>query len=312
MTTANAPGKIILFGEHAVVYGQPALAIPVSEVQASTTVTEIDTPESSRILLLAPDIQFQGWLHELNPDHPLVKACQLTLEALEVGDSPSIKIEINSTIPIASGMGSSAAISISIIRALCQHLETQLPPQVQSQIAFEVEKLHHGTPSGVDNTVIAFEQPVFFKHGEDPKPFEVGAPLTLLIADSGSRSLTSDAVGRVRDGWMKDTSSYEAIFDQIGAITRLARQAIKAGQLHVLGSLMNHNQELLRALQVSSPELEHLIQAALENTAIGAKLSGAGLGGNMIALVSHENAKATVDALYQAGATNIILTVLEE
>jgi len=312
MTTANAPGKIILFGEHAVVYGQPALAIPVTEVQASTTVTEMDSSEKGRILILAPDIQFQGWLHELNSENPLAKACRLTLEALEIKDSPSIRIEINSTIPIASGMGSSAAISISIIRALCQHLGSELLPQVQSQIAFEVEKLHHGTPSGVDNTVIAFEQPVSFKHGEDPKPFEVGVPTTLLIADSGSRSLTSDAVGRVREGWREDPSSYEAIFDQIGSITRLARQAIKAGQLHVLGSLMNHNQELLRALQVSSPELEHLIRVALENTALGAKLSGAGLGGNMIALVSHENARSIVDALDQAGAANIILTVIEE
>jgi len=312
MTTANAPGKVILFGEHAVVYGQPALALPVLEVQATAIVTEIDDTESGQILLLAPDIQFHEWLHQADPEHPLARVSQLTLEAVEILDPPALKIQISSSIPIASGMGSSAAISIAIIRALCQHLESPMSAEKQSQIAFKVEKLHHGTPSGVDNTVIAFEQPVFFIQGDDPKPFEVGAPLTLIIADSGITSSTSDAVGQVRDGWIKDKVSYEAFFDQIGSITRLARQAIKAGQKHVLGSLMNRNQELLRTLEVSSPELENLIQVALENGALGAKLSGAGLGGNMIALVPEENTNSILESLNEAGASRTILTVLEQ
>jgi mevalonate kinase len=311
MTTAYAPGKVILFGEHAVVYGQPALAIPVREVQASATITEITDTERGRILLSAPDIHFQEWFHLVDPQNPLAKVIQLTLDTLEITNPPAIKIEINSTIPIASGMGSSAAISIVIIRGLGQHLESPLTPERQSQIAFEVEKLHHGTPSGVDNTVIAYEKPVFFKHGDEPKPFEVGAPLLLIVADSGSNSLTYDAVGQVREGWTKDQDSYDAIFDQIGSITRLARQAIKAGQNHVLGSLMNRNQEFLRALKVSSPKLEILIQVALENGALGAKLSGAGLGGNMIALVTDENSNNVLEAIKEAGASRTILTVLE-
>jgi mevalonate kinase len=312
MTTVYAPGKVILFGEHAVVYGQPALAIPVQEVHACARITEIEGAECNRVLISAPDIEFQEWLHDLDPEHALGKATQLTLERIGITNQPAVKIEITSTVPIASGMGSSAAISVVIIRAISQHFKSTLPPEVQSEIAFEVEKYHHGTPSGVDNTVIAFEKPVFFQHGENPKPFDIGAPQTLIIADSGTTSLTSKAVGQVREAWSKDQASYEAIFDQIGSITRLARKAINTGQSHVLGSLMNHNQDLLRALNVSSPQLENLIRVALENGALGAKLSGGGLGGNMIALVTEENAELAIDALQQAGASRTILTVLEK
>jgi mevalonate kinase len=311
MTSASAPGKVILCGEHAVVYGRPALALPVHQVQAKATITDISDEKRGQILIHAPDIQFTKWLHEIETDNPLLRVVQLTLDTLQLQDQPALKLEVRSSIPIASGMGSSAAISIAIIRALSQHLGALLPPEQQSQIAFEIEKIHHGTPSGIDNTVVAFEQPVYFVHGEEPVPFEIGVSFYLVIADSGIASPTSEVVAKVRDRWLKEKAYYEALFDQIGFVSHSAHRAIKAGQIHVLGSLMNHNQVLLDTLGVNSPELEQLIQAARESGALGAKLSGAGLGGNMIALVTRETSDAVLSALRKAGTVSAILSKVE-
>ena len=286
MTSASAPGKVILCGEHAVVYGQPALALPVHQVNAEATLTPIDDEKKGGVFIHAPDIELSQWMHEIAPDNPLRCVIQRTLEAIEVRDFDAQKLEIRSTIPNASGLGSSAAISIAIIRALSRHFKAPLPPEEQSLIAFEIEKRYHGTPSGIDNTTIAFEKPVYFIQGEEPVTFEIGAPFHLIIADSGVASPTSEAVAKVRERWMKDKVYYEALFDQMGFISHSAQRAIKAGQIHVLGSLMNHNQELLKAIGVSTPQLEHLIQVARDRGALGAKLSGAGLGGNIIAVVT--------------------------
>jgi mevalonate kinase len=312
MTSSSAPGKVILCGEHAVVYGQPALALPVHQVKAEATLTELHDEENDRILIQAPDIHLSQWMHEIDPDNPLRKVIQLTLEMIGIRDFTAQKLEIRSTIPIASGMGSSAAISIAIIRVLSQHFDSPLPPEIQSQIAFEIEKSYHGTPSGIDNTTIAFERPVYFIRGKDPIPFEIGAPFHLIIADSGTASSTSEAVAKVKESWLKDKAHYEALFDQIGFVSHSAQHAIKAGQVHVLGSLLNQNQMLLDSIGVSTPQLEKLIQVSRENGALGAKLSGAGLGGNIIALVNEEASEAVVSAVLEAGAVGAILTKVGE
>ncbi|NIM92527.1 MAG: mevalonate kinase [Anaerolineales bacterium] len=311
MTEANAAGKIILFGEHAVVFGQPAIAVPVAEVYATADVSDSEAIEPGQIRIIAPDIRDSMWLHDAPEDQPLAKAVRLTLEMLPPQQMAGLSIEIRSTIPIASGMGSSAAVSVAIVRALSRHFEYPLPPEEQSSIAFEVEKLHHGTPSGVDNTVVSHEKPVVFTQGEEPKPFEVGQSLNLIIGDTGLPSPTLEAVAMVREGWKQDEAYYQSLFDQIGDLTRLALRSIKAGELKAIGSLMNHNQKLLQALGVSSVELENLIQAAQEVGALGAKLSGAGLGGNMIALASYENVDAIRDAIENSGATRTIFTTVE-
>jgi mevalonate kinase len=312
MISARASGKIILFGEHAVVYGRPALAVPVQQVNATVRISPIQGQVEGQILIQAPQINLFNWLHDIDPEHPLAKAIHLTLRTADANEFEPIRMEISSSIPIASGLGSSAAVSVAVVRALSQYLGSPFPAEVQSQIAFEVEKLYHGTPSGIDNTVIAHERPVFFIAGEEPKPFSIGAPFFLVIADTGVSSPTSEAVAKVRAGWEKEKDYFEALFDQIGEISRLAKRTIKEGQIHVLGPLMNHNQVLLEALGVSSPELERLIHASREAGALGAKLSGAGLGGNMIALVEPHSSQEVNHALHAAGAAQTILTRVQE
>lgn len=308
MTIAHAPGKIILFGEHAVVYGRPAIAVPLAQVQATAEVTDIEPAPGARIQIEAPDVAVTCWLHECPENDPLAKIVRLTLEELAVVDPPALKIVVRSDIPIASGLGSGAAVSVAIVRALSEHLNQPLGLDRQSALAFEVEKLHHGTPSGIDNTVVTHNQPVFFVRGSPPQPFRIGQPFTLAIGVSDLPSPTSAAVSMVRAGWLKDAERYESLFDSIGSVAVRARTAIELGRPDDLGPLMNENQMLLEELGVSSAILRELIEAARAAGAPGAKLSGAGLGGNVIALVDNSNIETVLDAFRSAGASSTLVT----
>jgi mevalonate kinase len=306
MTTAAAPGKIILIGEHAVVYGRPAIAAPVWEVTATAAI--IDRTTGSGCLLTAPDIDLCAPLSALGDDQPLALITRLALARLNIPHEPDWAIDVRSTIPIASGLGSGAALSTALVRAIYAHAGQPITPQAISTLVFESERLYHGTPSGIDNTVIAHGLPIWFVKGEPPVPFAPSQALTLVIADSGIRAPTKETVGDVRRGWQADPAQYERWFDAIAAIAQAARPAIEAGDARRLGQLFDENQTLLEAIGVSSPPLERLIAAARAAGALGAKLSGGGRGGNVIALVAANSAKAVGDALLTAGANRVIVT----
>ncbi len=180
-----------------------------------------------------------------------------------------------------------------------------------SNLVYEIEKLHHGTPSGIDNTVIAFQRLVYFIKGQPIQTFQVAAPFTVVIGNTGIASPTKIAVGDVRRAWGADRDKYETLFDQIGSIAQEARSAIESGSIDRLGPLMDRNQALLRQIDVSSSELEKLIAAAKAAGAFGAKLVGGGRGGNMIALVDDSNRDQVVTTLKNAGAVNIIVTEIK-
>lgn len=311
-TSATAPGKVILFGEHAVVYGRPAIAAPVSQVRATAVIEPIDAPD---VLLTAPDLGIEQWLSVAPEDDAL--AAPLRLLAAMVGGEPpaGFRLTVSSDIPIASGLGSGAAIAVAILRAAGAHLglADRLPPEVVSALAYEVEKVHHGTPSGIDNTVITYEQPVYFVRAEPQNRIEVFRPhpsLRLLIGDTGVRSATRDVVGDVRRQWLASPDAFERIFDACGRIAAEARGVIVSGDAVRLGALMDESQQWLEAMTVSSAELEALVAAARSAGALGAKLSGGGRGGNMIALVTPETEPLVREALLAAGAVRVLGTRL--
>ena len=160
--TASAPGKVILFGEHAVVYGQPAIAIPVTQLRARATLTPKISGEPGELRILAPDVGLDSLWEHLTPDNPIRAAVTEVKSALGIDHIPACIIKVTSTVPIASGLGSGAAVSVAVIRALSGFLGNPLPDEQVSALAFEVEKIHHGTPSGIDNTVVTYAQPVYF------------------------------------------------------------------------------------------------------------------------------------------------------
>jgi mevalonate kinase len=310
LTTASACGKVILVGEHAVVYGQPAIAVPVAGLRARATVTA--APAGSGIVLVARDLRTTWQIKSAN--QPISQSDALpfivghTLHYWQVPGTPDLHIELTSDLPVASGLGSSAAVAVALIRALAGHLGHRLEPAEVSALAFEAERLQHGTPSGIDNTVVAYEQPVWFVRGQGMEMFAVGRPLRLLIGDTALTSSTRDVVGDVRAAWQGEPARYEALFAAIGQISRQARQAIEQGDLPGLGHLLSENHRLLQELGVSCGELDRLVTAATSAGALGAKLSGAGRGGNMIALVEPEAAANVAASLCAAGARQVVAT----
>lgn len=302
---ASAPGKIILFGEHAVVYGRAALAVPVTQVQA-----EVEVWRSSRpgIWIDAPDVGLNAELDFLRADHPLAAVVHNLFFALGVDPFPNLEIRITSTIPVASGLGSGAAVSVALIRALTSTLHRQVTDEQVSAWAYEIEKLHHGTPSGIDNTVITFAKPVFFMQDRPIEMLAVRKAFHIVIGDTGIPAPTKELVADVRRLWELDRRRWDGIFDEIGRISLSARQAIEAGKPGQLGALMDHDHALLQKLSVSSPELDRLVEAARQAGAHGAKLSGGGRGGNMIALVEADAQPTVVQALTEAGAARVIAT----
>jgi mevalonate kinase len=309
--SASAPGKIILFGEHAVVYGRPALAAPVSQVSARVTVTLAKDPAPGMVLVQAPDIGLEAPLADLPASHPLKAAITGTARALNISHLPACTVRIKSTIPVAAGLGSGAAVSVAIVRALSAALGGRLDEAQVSALAYEVEKIHHGTPSGIDNTVITYGRPVYFIKGKPIEQLRVGRPFTIVIGDTGIASPTAKAVGDVRKAWERDKDHSEALFDSLGALADSARQAIEHGAVELLGPLMDADHGVLRKLGVSCPELDGLVLAARKAGAWGAKLSGGGRGGNMIALVNKERAKAVSAALQAAGAVRTLVTEIK-
>jgi mevalonate kinase len=308
--SASAPGKVILFGEHAVVYGYPAIAVPVHQVEAKAVVTPLIKGPSGKIHIDAPQVGVDAALERLSQNDPLGVAVRGALEALGIQNPPAFKLRITSTIPLAAGLGSGAAVSVAIARAVSAFLANPLNDDQVSALAFEVEKLHHGTPSGIDNTVVTYAKPVYFIKDTPIKTFQVGTPFTLLIADTGVPSPTRIAVGDVRAGLQKESEKYKKVFEDIGKIVKKARQAIETGANETLGALMDQNHKLLQDIEVSSPELEELVTAAKEVGAKGAKLSGAGRGGNMIAMAD-ENPEEIEQALLSAGAKRVIQTTVQ-
>ena len=305
---ASAPGKVILFGEHAVVYGRPALAVPVTQVRAEAEVTASSRPG---IWIDAPAIGLSANLSTLPAEHPLSVLIHNLLSGLGIRPLPDVMIRITSTIPVASGMGSGAAVSASLIRALALFLGRPLTDAQVSGYAFEIEKVHHGTPSGIDNTVVAYAQPVYFRKGRPIEMLQVRAPFTIVIGYTGVPAPTREAVSDVRRLWESSPGEWDVVLDGIGALAGMAREAIENGVWRHLGPLMNENQALLQRLTVSSPELDRMVAAARQAGALGAKLSGGGRGGNMIALApSAERAAAAgiETALRDAGASMTLVT----
>jgi len=307
MTSASAPGKIILFGEHAVVYGRPALAVPVTQVHVDVEV--LDSSKAG-IWIDAPNINLHAELKSLPSDHPLATVINNFLFTFGIDPFPSLTIEISSTIPVAAGLGSGAAVSVALIRALSSHLNHPMRDEQVNEIAYEIEKIHHGTPSGIDNTVITYAKPVFFAKGQRIETLRVGKPFTIVIGDTGISAPTREAVGDVRTLWQADKEKWEKVFDEIGKIVKKAKERIENGEWELIGNLMNQNHALLQEMTVSSPELDRLVNAARKAGALGAKMSGGGRGGNMLALVRPEMAEAVSRSLKEAGAKNTITTTI--
>ncbi len=269
---ARAHGKIILAGEHAVVYGYPAIASTIPQ----SVIVDACESENPGFNIPLPLGEGQG---------------EVILHRLEQMLGPRVarlQFTVKSEVPGGCGLGSSAALSVGLIRAILERFgETRTAPQV-ADMALQLEKIFHGNPSGVDHTAIAKEGMIWFQKGIAER---IACPvkLSIVVAVSRPHGGTLQAVEAVRKRYDAETAAISCIFDAIGTLTHEMRSAIECGDVPAVGQLMNLNHDLLCQLGVSTSELNHLCEIANSNGALGAKLTGAGGGGCVIALSHHDN-----------------------
>lgn len=298
-------GKVILFGEHAAVYGSHVIAAPIPiAIQAKV----IDADEGVHLIIPRWGVE-ERLNKDRNREHSIYHSLDVILSELALTDR-SMKIEIFPHIPRAMGLGGSAALAVAIVRALSEHFKLNLSDEQVNELAYKSEQIVHGTPSGIDNTMATYGKFILYRRGNPPliKPLEVSQPIPLVIGITGVESLTARMVSNVRNAWEKNKLMYERIFTEINAITLRGMKAILRNDLETLGELMNINQGLLNAIQVSSWELEELIEIARKSGALGAKLTGGGGGGAMIALAATDEAAQKIAANMRKAGYRAIVT----
>ena len=301
MLEIDSCGKIILFGEHAVVYGKPAIASPVNSLK---TVVRIKKIEEDAAKITVPK-------NALTTDESLrlEELVELYKKELKINDNFHIWIE--SQIPMSSGMGSSASLCVSMAKAFYLVRDNKIDIDELSKLSFKGEKIFHGNPSGIDTTTISYVQTLFFKKKKKNEFIKVKKPLNILIADTGIKGNTKKAVGEVRKRVDKNPKIYSKVFDDIEKVSIAAKKAMEEGNIKKLGRLMALNHALLKMLNVSNEKLDALFYSAMNNGAYGAKLSGAGMGGNIIALVNENHIEKIKNELVEIGAVNVYHTVIE-
>ncbi len=303
-----AGGKLILLGEHAAVFGQPALACPVP-VHVRTQINESE----DGIQLAIPAWGLEYRLARGRRPRPWERSAFEILEELGLAKQ-SMRISIFSDLPRGVGLGSSAAMAVAIIRALIKRFDLDLSLERINEIAWQCEQFAHGSASGVDNTVSTYGTTLLYRKdplsrkGAPPEiqPVIAGADTYLVIGISGEESLTAVTVENVRSARERNPGLYERIFKEIGGLVVEARRCLEQGQLEELGDLMNINHGLLNGLQLATPELERLVDAARMGGALGAKLTGGGGGGAMVALCA-ESCGPVRESIEKTGAKTISL-----
>ena len=312
---AHASAKLILAGEHAVVYQRPALAVPLPDVRARVNITAGHPGTGCHLHM--PDVQ-RSAQYGVDQD-PLLELMGDILLAWHLV-TPDIIITVESDIPIASGMGSGAAVATALVRACALWFQHSLTTDALAALVFRSEQRLHGTPSGIDNTVIAYDQPIrFCRRAPRPDgtpqspsitPLHIGAPIHLVIADTGVRSPTHLAVTGVRTRREVAQAHYDALFDAIAATTAVTQAALAQGDAALLGMAARQNQTLLQAIGVSTPFIDTLVDAANHAGAYGTKISGAGVGGIISAVIDPKQRDTVMTALRHAGARTVTPTVI--
>jgi hydroxymethylglutaryl-CoA reductase len=237
------------------------------------------------------------------------KAAGAILDRLGLTDR-NLRIEVFPDVPRGMGLGGSAALAVAIIRALDRHFRLGLTDEQVNELAYLSEEIAHGTPSGIDNTLATYGQPLVFRRSAPPlvELLNIPQPLHLVIGMTCAEGLTARTVGHVAEARQRNPRLYEKIFDDIDALVLQAVSALQDNQLRTVGELMNVCQGLLNALQVSTPELERLIGVARGAGALGAKLTGGGGGGAMIALCDGDT-MAVHNAIERQGFRAVSVTV---
>jgi len=300
-------GKAILFNEHFVVYGIPSIVSAIGNY----TVAKVEPYEKKELKL--EDLRNATPRYKEDKLEQQKDSLDRILKKMDIDISKNgLKIILDGNLYCASGIGASAASCVAIARALSSYFDMNLSDDEINDIAYEGEKGYHGTPSGVDNTASTYGGLIWFQKGETNtiEKIPILNPVEIVIGNTGKVADTSAAVAGVRQRKENNPQRYQEIFNRAENITYLAKQALEEGDYVEVGKLMNENHKLLQQIEVSSRELDFLVSIAREKKALGAKLTGGGLGGNMIALTPGKDLQEEVANAIEKEGFQTVKTVI--
>ena len=289
--------KVILLGEHSVVYGHPAVALPLHDLRMRATAVPVPGP--SRLCSL----DYRGPIDRSGPQFACVARAFDKAREFSGRLGQSFEITTRSDFPHARGLGSSAAASGAVIRAVLDACRRDASADELFALTQMAERVAHGNPSGLDAAATSSSSPIRFQGGRMRPVSQRIAHAHLVIADSGVQGSTREAVSGLRRCYEQDAEGTGPLIDGLGALARTAITALHDGDAPALGEAMNRAHTVLAGLDLSLPVLDRLVGAARRAGALGAKLTGGGLGGCVIALTGSEGAADRVrSALRRAGA----------
>jgi mevalonate kinase len=305
---ASAPAKIILLGEHFVVYGEPAIVLAIDK----RAYAKVENRNDKLLYLRSANLNLAGYfenrtfkIEQGNPKEAKSKfePVKLIVEKVleKYGENVGLSIEINSTVPVAAGLGSSAAVAAAVTAAVGALLNVKMSKEDVLRITYEAEKIVHGTPSGIDSAISTFGGALLFQMDTGFQPLDVNMDIPLVVGNTGIERSTRSQVEKVRNMREKYLQIMDHVMRAAREIVSRAVVALKENDLETIGELMNINHALLYGIGVSDESLEWLINAARKAGALGAKLTGGGGGGCMIALAKNERLQPILEAIQRAG-----------
>ncbi|MGC8939386.1 MAG: mevalonate kinase [Candidatus Bathyarchaeia archaeon] len=317
--TASAPAKIILLGEHFVVYGEPAIVLAIDK----RAYAKAEIRQDKRLGIRSVNLNLSGYYENENfkVEYGDAREAKLKFEPIRLavekllekcGEKVGLDIEINSTVPVAAGLGSSAAVVAAVTAAVSALLNMKMSKEEIFRVTYDAERVVHGTPSGIDPAISTFGGTLLFQIDTGFKPLEIKIDIPLVIGDTGVARSTRTQVERVRELREKYPQVIEPIMLSAREIVLRALEALGEGDLETVGELMNINHALLCSVGVSDESLEWLINAARKAGALGAKLTGAGGGGCMIALAKNEKLNQVMEAIQRVGGRPFIVRKTDE
>jgi mevalonate kinase len=306
MGKGSGYGKVILFGEHFVVHGVPGI------VSAIDSTTDAEVKKTGTGITVRDERKTaKGYSEEKRLQQ--LESIERMLKTMEIDLKTPLNIWIGGTLPGFSGLGASAASSVAIARAIAEELRMRVPDEKINQIAYEAEKAYAGNPSGIDNTAATFGGLMWFRKNMNGGPdtiekLSIRKPVEIIIGSTGKVANTKAMVEGVAERKRKNPQKYNPLFKQAEELAFAGRKALEEYDLKKVGELMNENHRLLQEIEVSSKELDFLVDIARKQGAFGAKLTGGGGGGCMTALTPTKELQENVTAAIEKEGFQVLRT----
>jgi len=290
MATGHGFGKVILFGEHFVVHGKPSIASGISR----KTVAELKPAKEPGFHITDNRPAAEGYIEKYRESQAKsVEFMNRAVWHLDFNKTP-VRVTLGGDLYCASGVGASAASCVAMARAVNEHFSLGLTAEQINHCGLEGDKAYAGTPSGIDNTCSTYGGLIYFRKGIEGKPntierIQLGRPLDIIMVSTGITTRTEEAVAGVRERLKQNPEEYGRIFDEAEQIVTKAKDALAKGDAEAVGKLMDENHRLLQRIGVSHEKLDYLVNLCRKNHALGAKMTGGGMGGYMVAVFSCPN-----------------------